>query len=97
MSGAPCRPFDRVEQRVEPRSPADDALPVGDEASEDGRFDRLDLVTQLRQRAAADRLQHVRVAPFAPGAARPELAFEQPARRRELLQQGFGASIGRAP
>ena len=88
--GRPCKPLDRIEQRVQPRSPADDALPVGDEASEDGGFDRFDLMPQLGERPAADRLQHVRVAPFASGSAGPEIAFEQSAPVHELLQQRFG-------
>ena len=82
--------LDRIEQRVQPRSPADDALPVRDEASEDGGFDRLDLMPELRERPAADRLQHVRVAPLASGSAGPELSFEQSAAVHELLQQRFG-------
>ena len=73
------QPLDRIEQRIEAGAPAHDALPVRDEPSEHRRLDRFDLMTKLRERAAANRLQDVGIAPLASGAARTELAFDQSA------------------
>ena len=78
--------LDRVEQRVEAGAAADDTLPGGDQSSENGRLDRLDLPAKLRQRAASNRLQNVRVTPLPAGSPRPELSFEESSRRGELLE-----------
>ncbi len=63
-----------------------DALPGRQEPGERRRIDRLDLAAQPGQRAAAQDAQHVRVAPLALGATRPELATQQGARREQALQ-----------
>ena len=46
--------LDRVEQRVEPAARAADAVPRGEESAEHGRLDRLDLLSQPRQRSSAN-------------------------------------------
>ena len=63
-----------------------DAVPVGQEAAERGRIDRLDLAPQARQRATTEQPQDVGVAPLAFRAARPELAAEQRARGQQPFQ-----------
>ena len=57
------------------------------EAAERVGVDRLDLLPQPRQRAAAQAAQDVGVDPLALGAARPELAFDQPSRLGQPQQQ----------
>src|SRR5687767_15751633 len=60
------------------------ALPICDqEAAERRRVDRLDLLAQLRQRSLPHTAQHLRVAPFAPAAAWPELAVGHAAGRAQ--------------
>ena len=49
------------------------------EAPERVGVDRLDLLPQPGERPPAEAAQDVGVDPFALGAARPELAFDQPA------------------
>ena len=66
--------LERLDERVEPAPAAPDALPRGQEARERRGVDRLDLVAQRRERPAPQHAQHVRVAPLALDAARPELA-----------------------
>ena len=65
-----------------PRQPTgDDPVPGRQEARQRDRLDRLDLAPQPRQRPAPERAQHLRVAPLALGAARPELAARARSRR----------------
>ena len=73
------QPLDDIEQRVEPGARAGQPVPGDEEPAEHVRLDRLDLLAQRRQRAAADEAQHVGVAPFAALAAGPELALDDPA------------------
>ena len=57
------------------------------QSRERARLDRLDFLTQLRQRAPADDAQHLRVAPLALRPAGAELAFHEPAALDEALQR----------
>src|SRR5205823_13800248 len=79
--------LDNVEQRIQAGAPSDESLPRGDESSQHRRIDGLDLLPQLRERAPANRLQDIGIAPLAAAAARPELPFEQTARSGERLHQ----------
>ena len=81
--------FDDVEQRVEALARTRQALPCGDEASEHRGLDRFDLAAQLRERAAADLAEHARLAPFALGAARTEIPFEQASHADQPPQHGL--------
>ena len=72
--------LERLDQRVHAPSPAADALPRRQEPHERDRVDRLDLVPERGERAAAQRPQHAGVAPLAFGAGGPELAVHDAAR-----------------
>ncbi len=61
-------------------------LPGAEEPPERRRLDRLDLLAQPGQGAAAQPAQHLGVAPLGAGARRPELAVEHPALTGEPLQ-----------
>ena len=63
-----------------------DPLPCRQEPGERRGIHGLDLAAQPRQRAAAQDPQHVRVAPLAFRATRPELATQQGARRQQTFQ-----------
>ncbi len=62
-----------------------------------GRVDRLDLAPQARQRATAEQAQDLRVAPLALGAARPELAAQERARREQPLERVLDDADRQAP
>ena len=61
-------------------------MPVGQEPGERCRIDRLDLAPQARQGPPTEQAQHVRVAPLALGAARPELAAQDRARGEQPFE-----------
>ena len=73
-----------------------DTLPVGQEARERRRVHRLDLAPEPGQRPAAEQPQDLRIAPFAFGAARPELAAQDRAGGEQPLER-IGDDAGRQP
>ena len=75
---AAARP--RAARPSAPRSRRADALPGRQEPGERRGRDRLDLAAQRGQRAAAQRAQHLGVAPLRARAAGPELALRRPGR-----------------
>ena len=62
-------------------------MPRHHEAPQRVGVDGLDLVPQLRERAAAQAAEHVGLDPLALGAAGPELALDEPSGLGEPLQQ----------
>ncbi len=83
--------LDGVEQRVGAIPPLDDPLPRRRETAEHRLIDRLDLVAQLGERAAAQHAQHAGVRPLTPRTARPELALDQTAFHGQSRQHRFGS------
>jgi hypothetical protein len=63
-------------------------VPGGEEAAEHLGLHRLDVLAQGGERAAAQRAQHVLVAPLAAVAAGAELAFDDASGGRQPLQRG---------
>ena len=82
--------LDGVEQRIDASPRRADAVPRQQEPPERVGLDRLDLLPQPRERAAAQAAQDVGVDPFAIGAARTELALDEAARLGQPRQQRFG-------
>ena len=71
---------DGVEQRGVAAPRTRSALILGQEAAQHDRLDRLDLAPQMRERALAQRAQHLGVAQLVALAARQERARHQAAR-----------------
>ena len=74
-----------------------DALPGRQEPGEGRRIDRLDLLAEPGQRAAAEQAEDVGVDPLALGAARPELAAEDRAGGEQPLQRVLDDAGRQAP
>ena len=79
--------LDHAQHAVDAAQPAADAAArrAGTRPSASAG-DRLDLLAQRGQRAAAQRAQHLGVAPLRPGAAGQELAVDHPAGRRRAAR-----------
>ena len=82
--------LDGVEQRLEPAPRRADAVPRHRKRPSASASTGSISCRSLRERAAAQAAQDVGVDPLALGAARPELAFDQPARFGQPRQQRFG-------
>ena len=93
---------ERLDQRVEAAAGQAHALPLGQEAGQRRRVDRLDLAPEGRQRAAPELAQHVVVAPLALDAVGAELASHDPTLGLQPFQRpedpsAVGAEAGRRP
>ena len=71
-----------------------DAVPAGQEAAERRLLGGLDLAAQARERRAPEPPQHVRVAPLALDAARPQLAADEPVARARAPPSASSTRVG---
>src|SRR5262249_55027288 len=76
--------------------PPDDALPRRAESAEHLLIDRLDFVTQLRERPPSQHPEHAGIGPLAPGASRPELALDKASLAAQTQQRGLGGRRGQS-
>ena len=94
--------LDHVEERVgtaahERRGPGHrHVVPLRQEAREGRGRRRLDLLAQPRQRTAAERRQHVGIAPLAAVPARTELALQHASLLGQALQRGRDGRLAHA-